>query len=117
MYPFGDGFQQIQAPCAPTSNFIEVYNDTELYQSWQVFQDPLLGMTLQLAQFDQSLLPPLYQLSTTPNMLPTQPLNNVSSSSKVSKRSTNDALPTSQWAIASIVAVGGLLGSALFVLA
>lgn len=116
MYPFGDGFQQIQAPCAPTSNFIESYNDTELYQSWAVFTDPLLGVTLQMAQFDSSLLPPLYMVSTTPNMNPTQPLRNVSAPSKVLKRSTNGALPTSRWATASIVAVGGLLGSALLVL-
>jgi hypothetical protein len=113
LYPLGDGFQQIQAPCAPTSNFIETYNDTELYQSWQVFQDPVLGTTLQLAQFDLSLLPPLYLVSTTPNMLPTQALRNVSASSNISKRSTNDALPTSRWATASLIAIGGLLGSAL----
>jgi hypothetical protein len=117
LYPFGDGFQQIQAPCAPTSNFIETYNDTELYQSWLVYADPVLGTTLQLAQFDQSLLPPLYLISTTPNMLPTQALRNVSSSSNISKRSTNDAPPTSRWATASLIAVGGLLGSALLVLA
>lgn len=117
MYPFGDGFQQIQAPCAPTSNFLEAYNDTELYQSWQVIQDPVLGTTLQMSQFDSSLLPPLYLVSTTPNMLPTQLLRNVSSSSTISKRSTNNAPPTSRWATASIIAGGGLLGSALLVLA
>jgi len=117
MYPFGDGFQQIQAPCAPTSNFIENYNLTELYQSWQVIQDPLLGTTLQLAQFDQSLLAPMYLVSVTPRMLPTQALRNVSSSSNISKRSTNDAPSTSRWATASIIAVGGLLGSALLALA
>jgi len=35
--PFGDGYQQIQDPCAAVSNFIEVYNFTELYESWRIF--------------------------------------------------------------------------------
>ena len=118
MYPFGDGFQQIQAPCAATSNFIEDYNDTELYQSWTIYTDPVNGPMLQLYQFDGSPLAPLSQVSTTPNMLPTRQLRNVSSSpSSVSKRSTNDAPPTTRWATASIIAVGGLLGSALLALA
>ena len=120
MTPFGDGFQQIQSPCAGTSNFIENYNDTELYQSWYIFQDPTLGYILQMYQFDDSPLPPMTLVSTTPNMLPTQALRNVSSSSNISKRSkrsTNDAPPIDRWATASITAVGGLLGSALLVLA
>lgn len=119
MYPFGDGFQQIQAPCSATSNFLENYNDTELYQLWQIFIDPTDGPKLHMYQFDGSPLPPMFQISTTPNMLPTQPLRNVSSSTaaSVSKRSTNDAPPIGRWATASIIAVGGLLGGALLVLA
>lgn len=27
--PFGDGFQQVQDPCATVSSFIQLYNDTE----------------------------------------------------------------------------------------
>lgn len=118
MTPFPDGFQQIQDACAATSNFLEVYNDTELYQLWNNYQDPVRGLILQLYQFDSSPLPPMGQVSATPNMLPTQQLRNVSSSSSsVSKRSTNDAPPTARWATASLIAVGGLLGSALLVLA
>lgn len=118
MTPFGDGFQQIQAPCLPKSNFLENYNDTELYQSWYIYQDSVLGYILQMYQFDDSPLPPMTLVSTTPNMLPTQELRNVSSSSSnISKRSTNDAPPIDRWATASIIAVGGLLGSALLVLA
>lgn len=117
MYPMGDGFQQIQAPCAATSNFLEDYNDTELYQLWAIYTDPVSGPMLQLYQFDGSPLPPMSQVSTTPNMLPTQQLRNVTQSSSVSKRSTNDAPPTGRWATASLIALGGLLGSMLLVLA
>ncbi|KAH9048740.1 chaperone for protein-folding within the ER, fungal-domain-containing protein [Lactarius hengduanensis] len=122
MYPFGDGFQQIQAPCSATSNFLENYNDTELFQLWQIFIDPTDGPKLHMYQFDGSPLPPMFLISTTPNMLPTQPLRNVSapsstSTSNVSKRSTNDAPPVGRWATASLTAVGGLLVGALLVLA
>lgn len=75
--PFGDGYQQIQDPCAPVSNFIENYNDTELYVMWNIYQDAVRGYTLQLYQFDGTPLAPLWLLSTSPNMLPTQALRNV----------------------------------------
>jgi hypothetical protein len=78
MTPLGDGYQQIQDPCAAVSNFLENYNDTELYQSWRIFQDPqTLGFKLHLFQFDGSPLAPQFQVSTTPNMLPTTLLRNV----------------------------------------
>jgi len=78
MTPFGDGFQQIQDPCAAVSNFIEIYNYTELYQSWRIFQDPqTLGFKLHLFQFDGSPVAPQFLVSPTPNMLPTQLLRNV----------------------------------------
>jgi len=122
MKPFGDGFQQIQSPCSATSNFLENYNDTELYQEWIIYQDPVLGYILQMYQFDGTPLSPMGLVSTTANMLPTQPLRNVSSSSsKVSKRSikrsTNDSPPIGRWSTATIIAVGGLLGSTLLVFA
>lgn len=78
MTPFGDGYQQIQDPCAAVSNFVEVYNETELYQSWRIFQDPVTGYKLHLFQFDGSPVAPQFQVSVTPNMLPTQLLRNVS---------------------------------------
>ncbi|TDL18363.1 hypothetical protein BD410DRAFT_705034, partial [Rickenella mellea] len=76
--PLGDGFQQIQDPCAAQSNFIETYNITELLLSWQIFQDPIQGYKLHLFSFDGSPLAPQFQVSTTPNMLPTQLLRNIS---------------------------------------
>lgn len=78
MTPFGDGYQQIQDPCAAVSNFIEIYNYVELYVLWNIYQDPVKGYTLQLYQYDGTPLPPQYLISTSPNMLPTQALRNVS---------------------------------------
>lgn len=77
MIPFGDGYQQIQDACAAVSNFMQDYNDTELYVQWGISQDTQLGYVLQLYQYDGSPLPPQYQISTSPIMLPTQPLRNV----------------------------------------
>ncbi|KAI9430221.1 chaperone for protein-folding within the ER, fungal-domain-containing protein, partial [Lactarius indigo] len=70
MYPFGNGFQQIQiqAPCSATSDFLENYN--ELYQLWQIFVDSTDGPKLHMYQFAGSPLPPMFLVSTTPNMLP-----------------------------------------------
>jgi Chaperone for protein-folding within the ER, fungal len=79
MTPMGDGYQQIQDPCAAVSNFIENYNDTELYQEWRIFIDATFGPKLHLFQFDGFPLAPQFQVSTTPNMLPTQLLRNVTS--------------------------------------
>lgn len=73
----GDGYQQIQDPCAAVSNFVENYNLTEFYTQWRIFQDPTFGPKLHLFQFDGSPLAPQFQLSSTPNMLPTQLLRNV----------------------------------------
>jgi len=80
MTPFNDdGFQQIQDPCAAISNFIETYNLTELYTGWAVSQSATQGNILQLFQFDGAPLAPMYQISTTPNMLPTQQIRNTTS--------------------------------------
>jgi len=92
MVPFGDGYQQIQDPCSAVTNFIENYNDTEFYQNYQIFQDPLDGYKLYLYQFDGSPVAPQFQISTTPNMLPTRSLRNVTAAPATT---TNDGLTTS----------------------
>ncbi|KAF7349126.1 Proteasome subunit [Mycena venus] len=81
--PAGDGYQQVQAPCAATSNFIQNYNYTEMFQHWQIVSDVNGGggPKLQLFQFDGAPVAPLYLLSTEPNMLPKQVLRNVSATS------------------------------------
>ncbi|KAG5642420.1 hypothetical protein DXG03_002822, partial [Asterophora parasitica] len=77
MTPLGDGYQQIQDPCAAVSNFIEDYNITETYKQWRIFRDPTTGYKLHLFQFDGAPLAPMFQISTTPNMLPTEMLRNI----------------------------------------
>ncbi len=80
MIPFNDdGFQQIQDPCGAISNFIETYNMTELYTGWAVSQSATQGNTLQMYQFNGAPLPPMFQISTTPNMLPTQQIRQTTS--------------------------------------
>jgi hypothetical protein len=90
--PNGDGYQQIQDPCAAQSNFVQNYNDTELLVAgWYTYNDPQLGLALQLFQFDGSPLAPQYQVSSTPNMLPTQQLRNVTAPTTVLSRRGNGA--------------------------
>ncbi|KZV61785.1 hypothetical protein PENSPDRAFT_658655 [Peniophora sp. CONT] len=78
--PMGDGFQQVQVACRPQDNFIQIYNQTEMFQSWRIFLDSTDGPKLHLFQFDGTPVAPLFQVSATPNMLPTQLLRNVTES-------------------------------------
>ncbi|KIJ61083.1 hypothetical protein HYDPIDRAFT_116336 [Hydnomerulius pinastri MD-312] len=111
MTPFGDGYQQIQDPCAAISNFMENYNDTELYVLWNIYQDAVKGYTLQLYQFDGSPLPPQYLMSTSPNMLPTQPLRNVTPPTTSAGNTQNALVLTAanagerRWGAASLTGV------------
>jgi hypothetical protein len=119
MTPFGDGFQQVQDPCAAVSNFIQLYNQTEYYQSWRIFQDPVQGYKLHMFAFDGSPLAPQFQVSTTPNMLPTTLLRNVPSSTTVSRRSVSSAQDVlgPHWVTGVIAAAGlVLMSSALMLL-
>ncbi|KAF9464194.1 chaperone for protein-folding within the ER, fungal-domain-containing protein [Collybia nuda] len=79
MTPLGDGFQQVQDPCAAVSNFLEPYNITETYLQWRIFLDASAGYKLHLFQFDGAPLAPQFHVSPTPTMLPTQKLRNDSS--------------------------------------
>ncbi|KAJ7140905.1 chaperone for protein-folding within the ER, fungal-domain-containing protein [Mycena epipterygia] len=74
--PLGDGYQQVQSLCADTSNFVQNYNDTELFVSWRIFTDVTFGPKLHLFQYDGSPVAPLFRLSADPNMLPKQKLRN-----------------------------------------
>ncbi|TFK83928.1 hypothetical protein K466DRAFT_589345 [Polyporus arcularius HHB13444] len=76
--PLSDGFQQVQDPCAAESNFIEQYNQTELYMGWQIFSDLNDGPKLHIFQADGTPVAPLFQVYSTANMLPTQLLRNIS---------------------------------------
>jgi len=118
MVPLGDGYQQIQDPCAAQSDFIENYNDTELYIMYQIFLDSITGYKLHLFEWDGTPLAPQFQLSTSPNMLPTQLLRNVTPPTtivakralaldSIEKRSTESNGAVRGWT------VGGTMGAAM----
>jgi hypothetical protein len=110
--PVGDGYQRIEDPCAARSDFVEVYNSSEIYQSWQIFLDPVDGPKLHMFGFDGSPEPPMRLLSSTPNMLPAQRLHNTTQSTTVLKRSTtNFAPPLRWWNVAASTSIGAMLGS------
>lgn len=114
MTPNGDGYQQIQDPCGAESNFVENYNITELYQSWQIFQDPVDGYKLHLFQFDGSPVNPQFQVSVTPVMLPTTKLRNVTApvttaGASTRKRDLEASGSESRWSVGRAMAVGTVL--------
>ena len=111
LIPMGDGYQQIQDPCAAVSNFIEDYNLTEYYTQWRIFMDPTAGPKLHIFQFDGSPLAPQFQLSSTPSMLPTQLLRNVTrpiGGSTVALVNANSAPNSRRW-IAAMVGAAGMV--------
>ncbi|OCH92811.1 hypothetical protein OBBRIDRAFT_790826 [Obba rivulosa] len=114
--PFGDGFQQVQDPCAPVSNFVQNYNVTELLSTWAVTQDPILGSRLFLYQFDGTPWPPMLFMSATPNMLPTRSLRNISAPVVIAKRSTNDGDSVRLWGISGLVSSAVAAGLASLLL-
>jgi len=116
MVPFGDGYQQIQDPCAAQSNFIEGYNFTEYYKGWRIFQDPTQGFKLHLFEWDGKPVAPMFQISTTPTMLPTRLLRNVTpadDASNISRRSESSAkdMLSPHWVTAVLGAVAMTLAA------
>jgi len=112
LVPVGDGFQRIEDPCAARSDFTEAYNNSELYQSWQIFNDAVDGPKLHMFAFDGSPEPPMRLLYTTPNMLPNERLHNTTQSTTVLKRSTTNVAPPHRWwNVAASTTIGALLGS------
>ncbi|KAF4577532.1 Reversal of tor2 lethality [Pleurotus pulmonarius] len=114
MTPFGDGYQQIQDPCAAQSNFIESYNFTEVISIVRQFRDATQGLKLHLFEFDGTPVAPLFLLSETPTMLPTRLLRNVTTgASPAIERRTNGALHV---AGADVRTIGGIVGAAALTL-
>jgi len=109
--PLGDGYQQIQDPCAAVSNFIEPYNITEFYRNWRIFQDPTDGFKLHLFGFDGAPLAPQFQVSTTPTMLPSRLLRNVTPAEVNGQfvRRSNDATMSHRWSVSAWSAAGAVL--------
>ncbi|KAF8725317.1 ATP phosphoribosyltransferase, partial [Rhizoctonia solani] len=69
-----DGRIQVQDPCAPVSNIITLYNQTEYMVQWRIFRDPTYGPKLHLFQYDGAPLAPMFLVADPPNMLPTRVL-------------------------------------------
>jgi hypothetical protein len=109
MTPFGDGYQQVQDPCAAVSNFIQSYNDTEYYESWRIFLDATTGYHLHLFQFNGEPLSPQFLVSVTPNMLPTQPLRNVTVAIQRRSLSSAENLLGPQWMLGAVTAAAAVL--------
>jgi len=111
--PLGDGYQQIQDPCAAVSNFIEPLNITEFYRNWRIFQDPTDGYKLHLFGFDGAPLAPQFQVSTTPTMLPTRLLRNVTTPVDMGNgqfaRRSNDATLNHRWSVGMWSATGAVV--------
>jgi hypothetical protein len=107
----------VEQPCAANSDFTEAYHDQELYTSWRIFQDPIDGPKLHLFAFDGAALSPMYLVSLTPQMLPTQSLLNTTNATTIIQRRSNDvAPPIHRWNVAAAVtAVSAMLGSALLI--
>lgn len=109
MNPFADGFQQIQDPCAAQSNFIEPYTQSEYYMGWRIFQDPTAGYKLHLFLWDGTPVQPMFQNSTTPIMLPTRALRNVTTgSSQLTRRSTSGAEESCSRLLTAVLGAAGL---------
>ncbi|EMD39488.1 hypothetical protein CERSUDRAFT_111788 [Gelatoporia subvermispora B] len=101
--PFGDGYQQVQDSCAAVTNFVQDYNNTELLSTWAVEQDPILGSRLFLFQFDGTPWPPMLFVSSTPNMLPTRSLRNITGPVVLAALSTNAGESVRSWGLGSLV--------------
>jgi hypothetical protein len=71
-----DGRQQVQDACAADSNVLRQFNQTTLFLSWQIYVDPQGNDRLQLYRFDGAPFAPMFRVSITPTMLPTQQLTN-----------------------------------------
>jgi len=112
--PFAsDGRQQVQDMCAANSNIIQQFNQTTLFSSWRIFQDPQRGPKLQLYMFNGAPDSPMYLVSPTPNMLPTTVLTaNVTTGQVSSVRLTR--APTG---LATVVGLAGAVVGFLMSLA
>jgi Chaperone for protein-folding within the ER, fungal len=85
--------------------------------SWQIFQDPKDGPKLHIFAWDGSPVSPLYLVSTTPQMLPTQLLYKTTNVTTIIQRRSNDVAPPShRWNVAAaVIAVSAMLGGALLI--
>lgn len=108
--PFApDGRQQVQDMCASQSNIIQQFNQTTLFMNWNIYQDAQRGFKLQLYRFDGAPMSPMYLVSQTPNMLPTQTLTGNVTIGQVASDAPRHAAITSLLAVAGASMALGFL--------
>lgn len=79
LHPFAqDGRQQVQDACAADSNVLRQFNQTTLFLNWRIFRDVNGNDKLHLFRFDGAPFPPMFRVSSSATMLPTQTLTNTS---------------------------------------
>lgn len=82
-----DGRQLVSEPCKSNLSSYNRYHQPTYFQKYQVTLDGYNGkQSLQIYQFDGSLMPPLYLAYRPPLMLPTETLNPTSAAETHSKR-------------------------------
>jgi len=75
LIPFeGDGFQQVQDPCAAVSNQINRYSQEILFSQWRIFPLSAGVFHLNLYEFDGTPVAPMNLVASPPNMHPTATL-------------------------------------------
>ncbi|EEH41787.1 ROT1 protein [Paracoccidioides lutzii Pb01] len=85
--PFGsDGRQLVSNRCAGPNAYYSRYIQEELFERYEVLKDPYSGVErLNLYQFDGTPVHPMYLASRQPQMLPTETLNPIDTSSSKGK--------------------------------
>jgi len=79
------------------------------YMGWRIFQDPVAGYKLHLFMWDGTPVAPMFHVSTTPNMLPTKLLRNVTTTVQLSRRSTSGAEESSSKLVTAVLGAAGLV--------
>lgn len=103
----------MQDMCAAKSNIIQQFNQTTLFANWNIYQDTSKGYKLQLYRFDGAPLSPMYQVSTTPNMLPTEILTNTTATTTPATANNVVISAASPRKEASILPMLGVAGTAM----
>lgn len=71
-----DGRQLLSSPCQGKNSIYTRYNQSELFERYEVLTDPYHGIPrLNLYKFDGSPMQPMYLRYSPPEMLPTTTLN------------------------------------------
>jgi len=85
-----DGRQLYYDPCAYDEAVYTRYNQSEMFERYEVFTDPYHNIPrLNLYQFDGSPIMPLYLVYSPPQMLPTKTLNPLTTATSGGAKATS----------------------------